>query len=66
GILAAAAATALGYVLSVHVFHLPYVADSRLWLVAPAGGGVGVTVAGLLGTRRLLRRPPLETLRRLA
>jgi len=25
-----------------------------------------VTVAGLLGTRRLLRRPPLETLRRLA
>jgi len=66
GMLAATAATALGYVLSVHVFHLPYAPDPRLWLVAPAGGGIGVTVAGLLGTRRLLRRPPLESLRRLA
>jgi putative ABC transport system permease protein len=63
GGIAALAATGLGYVLATRVFHLPFHFNPWLWIVALAAGGVGVTLAGWLGTRGVLRRPPLLSLR---
>lgn len=65
GSIAAIASTSLGYTLATRVFHLPYQFNPWLWLVALAAGGLGVTLAGWLGTRGVLRQPPLQTLRNL-
>ena len=64
GTVAALAATAVGYGVSVTVFELPYRPDPLLWLAGPLGGLFGVGAAGLLGVRRVVERPPLATLRR--
>ncbi|MEN8216996.1 MAG: FtsX-like permease family protein [Pseudomonadota bacterium] len=63
GILAASAASGIGYVLAVQVFDLPYHFNGWLWIIGVLGGALGVGLAGVLGTRSLLQRPPLETLR---
>lgn len=63
GGVAAIAATGLGYVLATRVFHLPWHFNPWLWAVALLAGGVGVTLAGWLGTRSVLKTPPLITLR---
>jgi putative ABC transport system permease protein len=63
GLLAAIGATGLGYVLATRVLNVPYVIDPWVWLTGLAGGVVGVVVAGLLGTRRVLRTPPMEIFR---
>ncbi|BCB27810.1 inner membrane transport permease [Sulfurimicrobium lacus] len=65
GGVAAMAASGLGFFLATRVFHLPYQFNPWLWLVALVAGGVGVTLAGWLGTRGVLRQPPLLTLRQL-
>lgn len=65
GSVAALSATGLAYVLATRVFNLPYQFNPWLWIVALAAGGVGVTLAGWLGTRGVLRQPPLLTLRQL-
>jgi putative ABC transport system permease protein len=63
GTLAATGATALAWGLSTHVFKLPYHVDGWLWVSAIGMGGVGVSVAGVLGLWRISRVPPLVTLR---
>lgn len=65
GTVAALAATGLGYALATRVFHLPYQFNPWLWVIALAAGVLGVTLAGWLGTRGVLRTPPLQTLGRL-
>lgn len=65
GGVAALSAMGMGYVLATRVFHLPYHFNPWLWVVALAAGGLGVTLAGWLGTRGVLRQPPLLTLRQL-
>jgi putative ABC transport system permease protein len=60
---AALAATLIGYVLAQRVLHVPYTFNAMLWLYGVVGGAIGVGVAGYLGTRRMLDRPPLQTLR---
>jgi putative ABC transport system permease protein len=65
GIVSALAATGLGYALATRVFHLPYQLNPWLWMIALAAGVLGVTLAGWLGTRGVLRQPPLQTLGRL-
>ena len=37
--------------------------DPWVWLAGLAGGVAGVLVAGLIGTRRVLRTPPMEIFR---
>lgn len=64
GVLAAAAATAVGAVLAHRVFDLTYHPDPAVWVMGIAGGTLGVGLAGVLGTRSVLDTPPLETLRR--
>jgi putative ABC transport system permease protein len=63
GLLASAAANLLGYLLARQVFELAYYFNPWLWLAGIAGGALGIALFGMLGTRRLLHRPPAETLR---
>jgi len=65
GLLAAAGATATGYVLSDRVFLIPYVANWIVWLLGIGGGALTVTLAGWLGTRGMMRLPPLAVIRQL-
>ena len=65
GGLAAFAATLLSAWLAARVFHFPYHGNPWVWLTGIAGGSIGIGLAGLLGTRMVLRHPPMESLRRL-
>jgi putative ABC transport system permease protein len=66
GLLAAAGASAVGYVLADRVFQIPFNWDLRLWAVGIVGAAACVALAGWLGTRSTLRQPPLAVLRQLA
>ncbi len=66
GLLAAAGATAIGYVLSDRVFQIPFAWNPLVWIYGLGGGSVVVTLAGWLGTRGTARNPPLEVIRQLA
>ena len=63
GLVASAGATVTAYVLADRVFHIPFGWNPWLWAIGVAGGGLGVAVAGWVGTRRTLRQPPLALLR---
>jgi len=63
GLLAAVGATAIGYVLADRVLNLPYAINPWVWLAGLLIGAVGVTVAGLFGTARVLRTPPMQVFR---
>jgi putative ABC transport system permease protein len=45
------------------VFGIPYEFHWALPLVGLAVGGIGVALAGLIGTRRVIASPPLQTIR---
>jgi len=62
GLLAALAASAIGAALALKVFDLAWQFDAWLWVTGIAGGVIGVGLAGVLGTRFVLNRPPMETL----
>jgi putative ABC transport system permease protein len=66
GLIAAAGATAVGYLLADRVFNIPFGFNAALWLYALVGGAAAVAIAGWLGTRDTLDRPPIEVLRQLA
>ncbi|MEN9848035.1 MAG: hypothetical protein RL368_775 [Pseudomonadota bacterium] len=63
GFLAASVANVVGYLIGVHLFDLNYSVNYWIWLLGIFGGGLGVGLAGLLGTRRILAVPPLLVLR---
>ncbi|MDQ2695706.1 MAG: ABC transporter permease [Pseudomonadota bacterium] len=63
GLLAATAASVLGYALAEHLFGFPYRFNALIWLLGGGAGVLGVGAAGLLGTRAVLNRPPLRSLR---
>ncbi len=63
GLMAALAASALGYLLAGYVLHLPYVFNVWIWLAGLLAGGIGVAAAGVLGLLPTVRHPPLTTLR---
>ena len=63
GLLAAAGASVLGYALAVKVLNVPYLGNPWIWLIGVAAGSVGVAIAGMLGTRRVLATPPIRVLR---
>ncbi|MGH8762647.1 MAG: ABC transporter permease [Nitrosospira sp.] len=64
GLFAAAGASALGYVIGEHTLNLAYTFNPWIWLTGLLAGVIGVTAAGLMGTRSALSTPPLMTLRR--
>ncbi len=63
GVLAAAAASALGYAVGTHVLNLPYTFDWTIWAAGAAAGIIGITAAGYVGTRGVLNVAPLKALR---
>jgi len=63
GLLAAVGATAIGYVLADRVLNLAYAINPWVWLAGMLIGAAGVTVAGLFGTARVLRTPPMQVFR---
>jgi putative ABC transport system permease protein len=66
GLLASIGATVLGYLLATRVLNVPYAIDPSVWAVGLVGGTVGVLLAGLLGTQRVLRTPPMAIFRETA
>lgn len=62
GLFAAAGASALGYVISQHLLNLPYTLNPWIAVAGLLTGTIGVTLAGLIGTRPVLSSPPLATL----
>ncbi len=66
GILAGIGATAIGWALAHYVFKMAYIPSLIPMLLATAIGVIGVVAGGWLGTRHLLARPPLTSLRALA
>ena len=66
GLLAGVAASAIGWALARFVFSLDYLPSVLPVLFAVPLGIAGVTLAGWLGTRGLLRQPALTSIRALA
>jgi len=63
GTIASAGSVGLAMVLSDRVLGIPYEFHWGLPLIGIAVGGVGVALAGLIGTRRAVSSPPLQTIR---
>ena len=63
GLLAAIGASLLGWVLATRVLTVPYALSPWVWLLGLVGGMAGVLMAGLLGTRRVIRTPPMQIFR---
>jgi putative ABC transport system permease protein len=63
GVLAAFAASLLGYALGEFVFGFGYVFDPLLWILGAFLGVLGVVGAGLAATRGVLDQPPMQVLR---
>jgi len=49
--------------LADKVLNLPYAINPWVWLGGLLIGAAGVTVAGLLGTAKVLRTPPMQVFR---
>jgi putative ABC transport system permease protein len=64
GLTASVFAEITGYVLARQLFELPFAPNPWLWVFGVLGSGVGIGLAGTLGTYRALVRPPLAALRR--
>jgi putative ABC transport system permease protein len=65
GALAGIGATGIGWALAHFVFKMDYVPSGWPLLLSSLLGGAGVMLGGWTGTRGLLSRPPLASLRAL-
>jgi putative ABC transport system permease protein len=63
GTVAAAGAVGLAMALAERVLQVPYEFSATLPLTGLVVGGLGVALFGLLGTRRAVDSPPLQTIR---
>jgi putative ABC transport system permease protein len=63
GLLAGLAATSLAWLLAVFVFRFDYAFDITVAITGFVSGILIVVSAGILGTRRVLTTPPVQTLR---
>jgi putative ABC transport system permease protein len=63
GTIAAAGSVGLAMVLSDKVLGVPYEFNAFVPVMGLLAGGLGVAIAGLIGTRRVVSSPPLQTLR---
>jgi putative ABC transport system permease protein len=66
GLIASVGAMGLAAVLSDRVLNVPYVINWWIPFIGVVGGGLGIAIAGLIGTRRAVDSPPLATIRGLA
>ena len=63
GLLAAAGATGVGYLLARQVFDLPYSPNPWVWVAGIVGGAALVGTAGILAARSVVSHPPMQVLR---
>ena len=63
GVLAASAASAVGWLVATRLFGLSYTFDPAVWLGGLAAGALIVGLAGVLATRRVVTTPPATTLK---
>jgi putative ABC transport system permease protein len=63
GLLAAAAAAAVGWVLARYAFEFEYVVKPWVFVLGIGGGVVCALAGGWIGLRNVLKSPPLATLR---
>ena len=63
GGLAAVTANVTGTIVASEIFKFDLSWQPSMWLIGITAGGVGVAVAGYLGTRKVVLEPPLTTLR---
>ncbi|TAK65765.1 MAG: FtsX-like permease family protein [Betaproteobacteria bacterium] len=63
GVLAAAGASAIGYVLADLVFQFPWRFNAAIWIAGPAAGLACVALNSWLGARAALNHPPMLALR---
>ena len=63
GLLAAAGASVLAWLISTEVFDLPYTFSPLLWLSGLVGGMMLVCFSGFLAARSAINAPPIEVLR---
>jgi putative ABC transport system permease protein len=63
GVLAAAGATAIGYVLAERVFQFPWQFNAAIWLAGPLAGLACTALNAWLGARAALNHPPMLALR---
>jgi putative ABC transport system permease protein len=66
GMLAAAGASAIGYVLAERVFQFPWQFNGAIWLAGPLAGLACVALNAWLGGRAALNHPPMLALREVA
>ncbi|MBA5686471.1 ABC transporter permease [Rugamonas apoptosis] len=66
GLLAATGAAAMGWGLATYQFKFDWTFQPTVWLAGLLAGALCAMVGGWLGLRRVLRRPPLQTLREAA
>jgi putative ABC transport system permease protein len=66
GLLGGIGASALSFALSEKVLNLPYTFNPWIVLLGVVGGTIGVSIAGMLGMRGTIDRPPLEVIRSLS
>jgi putative ABC transport system permease protein len=66
GLIASVGAMGLAAVLSDKVLGVPYAINMMVPLIGIVGGGIGIALAGLLGTRKAVSTPPLVTIRGVA
>jgi len=65
GLLAAGATEAIAYLVYARIFELEYHFKWPVWLIVPSVGMLLIGLAGAIGTRRVVRRSPLNVLREL-
>jgi putative ABC transport system permease protein len=66
GVLAAAGATALAYVVATRLLNLPFSVNALVWVTGALAGAGGIALAGYAGTRRTLNAPPMRAMREAA
>jgi putative ABC transport system permease protein len=64
GILASLAASVAGALLAFQLFDLTYTGNPWLWPAGTLAGALGMGLAGVWGTRSVVREPPLNSLRK--
>lgn len=63
GMLAAFCASVAGYIMAEQVFELEYQLNLMMWVIGIVGGMIGIGMAGILGTRKVLAKPPLTIIK---
>jgi putative ABC transport system permease protein len=63
GLLAAAGAVAIGYLVAQHALQLPYRMNPAIWIAGPLLGLACVGLNAWAGSRAVLDRPPMTALR---